>query len=122
MSIFRNGYPQSRLSARTATMFCHSESSLRWYLDLVNRTVYLMLWVFEVLTIVGLVLALTLPIQDYALREFFQWQQHPSPETYKEFLEKQRQERVVRLMIAVPFVVTAALLPGPLMRYRRKFR
>jgi hypothetical protein len=68
--------------------------------DIVNRTVYLILWAFEVLAIVGLVLALTLPIQDYAFREFFQWQQHPSPDTYKAFLEKQRQERTMRLIFA----------------------
>ena len=57
--------------------FAAARFLLRWYLDLVNRTVYLMLWVFEVLAVVGLVLALTVPTQDYALREFLQWQQHP---------------------------------------------
>ena len=85
-----------------------------------SRTRYLMLWVFEVVAIVGLVLALTVPIQDYALREFFEWRQHPSPETYKAFLEKQRQERAVRFMVAVPFGVVAVLLTGPLRKYRRK--
>jgi hypothetical protein len=80
------------LQARTATIFCHIESSLAvvsW--DIVNRALYLMLWVFEVLAIVGLILALTLPIQDYAFREFFQWKHHPSPDTYEAYLEKQRQ-------------------------------
>jgi len=86
----------------------------------VNRALYLLLWGVEVLAIVGLVLALALPIQDYALPEFLQWQQHPSSENYKVFLEKQRQERAVRLIIAVPFGVLAALLIGLLTRYRRK--
>jgi hypothetical protein len=88
----------------------------------VNRALYVLLWVFEILAIIGLVLALALPIQDYALREFFQWQQHPSPETYKAFLEKRRQEHSVRLIIAVPFGVTAVLLTGPLRRHRWKSR
>ena len=85
-----------------------------------NRTLYVVLWVLEVLAIVGFVLAIGLPIQDYALREYFQWQQHPSPETYKAFLEKHRQENSVRLMIAVPFAVAAVVLAGPLRKRNRK--
>jgi hypothetical protein len=88
----------------------------------VNRALYGLLWVLEILAIVVLILVLALPIQDYAVREFLQWQQHPSPETYKAFLEKRRQEHSVRLIIAVPFGVTAVLLTGPLRRYRRKSR
>ena len=87
-----------------------------------NRTLYVVLWVFEVLAIVGMVLAIVLPIQDYALREFIEWQEHPSSETYKAFIEKQRQERAVRFIIAVPFAVTAVLLTGPLKRYCEKVR
>lgn len=86
----------------------------------VNRAWYVTLWVLEILAIVGLVLALTLPIQDYALREFFEWRQQPSPETYKAFLEKQQQEGSVRFMIAVPFLLMAVLLTGPLRKYHRK--
>jgi hypothetical protein len=52
-----------------------------------NRALYFLLWVLEILLIVGLVLALALPIQDYALREFIAWQQHASPATYTAFLE-----------------------------------
>ena len=87
-----------------------------------NRIWYLMLWVFEVVAIVGFALALALPIQHYALKEFFEWQQHPSPESYKAFLEKQCQERSVRFLVAVPFGVTAVLLTGPLRKHRRKSR
>jgi hypothetical protein len=93
-----------------------------WYSGGVNRVWYLMLWVFEVVAVVGLVLALVLPIQDYSLKGYLEWQQHPSPETYKTFLEKQRQERAARLVIAVPFAATAVLLTGPLRRYRLKSR
>ena len=91
-------------------------------LEIVNHALYLTLWVFEVLAIVGLILALALPIEDYAFREFLQWKHHPSPDTYKAFLEKQRQEFTVRLILAVPFGVMAALLSGPLNKYRRKLR
>jgi hypothetical protein len=73
-----------------------------------------MLWVFEILAIVGLVLALTLPIQDYV--QF----QHPSPETSKAFLERQEQARGVRLIIAVPFLATIILLSDQLRKNRRK--
>lgn len=85
-----------------------------------NRILYVVLWVLEALAIVGLVLAVALPIQDYALREYIQWQQHPSPETYKAFLEKHRQENSVRLIIAVPSAVAAVVLAGPLRKRHRK--
>jgi hypothetical protein len=87
-----------------------------------NRILYVVLRVFEVLAIVGVVLALALPTQHYALREYIQWQQHPSPETYKAFLEKHGQETAARLIFAVPFAVTAVLLTGPLKKYRQKLR
>ena len=87
-----------------------------------NRTLYVVLWVFEALMIVGLVLAFALPIQNYALREYIQWQQHPSPETYKAYLETQRLERAMRFVIAAPCGVTAILLTRPLKRYRQKLR
>ena len=88
----------------------------------VNRTLYVVLWVFEILAIIVMVLVMVLPIQDYALREFIEWREHPSPETYKVFIEKQREERAVRFIIAVPFGVTAVLLTGPLKKYRQKLR
>lgn len=88
----------------------------------INRIWYVVLWVFEVLAIAGLVLAFALPIQNHALREYIQWQQHPSPETYKAFLEKHRQENSLRLLIAVPCAVAAGLLAGPLKRHRQKLR
>jgi len=74
-----------------------------------NRSIYVILWIFEVLAIVGLALALMLPVQDYALREFIQWRQHPSSETYQAFLQKRREESTVRLIIALPFGVAAGL-------------
>ena len=85
-----------------------------------NRTWYRLLWTIEVLSIVGLVLALTVPVQDYARKEFFEWWQHPSPDTYKALVEKQHREQAVRFMIAVPFGIMAVLLAGPLRKYRQK--
>ena len=87
-----------------------------------NRTFYRLLWVCEAVAIVGLVLALIVPIQDYALREYIAWRQHPSPETYQALLEKQRQGRAVRVWVAVPFGVAAILLTGPLRRHGRPGR
>jgi len=88
----------------------------------VNRALYLMLWFLEIVAILGLVLAIALPIQDYALREFIAWQQHPSPETYTTYLEKRRQQNAGRLMFAALSAVTATLLARPLRKYRRKLR
>ena len=83
-----------------------------------NRFWYVTCWVFEVLAILGLILALTVPVQDY-LREYIEWHQHPTPEAYQAFLEKQRQERSVRFLIAMPFGIVAVWLSGPLRKYRR---
>jgi hypothetical protein len=88
----------------------------------VNRAFYLVLWLFEALAIVGLALALSLPVQDYALREFIQWRQHPSPETYQAFVQKRRQENALRLIIALSFGVAAGVLAVPLRKYRRNPR
>lgn len=87
-----------------------------------NRTLYVVLWVLEVLMIVGIVVATVLPVQDLALREYIEWQQHPSPETYTAFLEKRRQENSVRVTIALSCGITAGLLAGPLRKHRKKLR
>ncbi len=44
-----------------------------------KRGWYSIFWVLEIVTIAGLALILWLPIQDYALREFKDWQRNPSP-------------------------------------------
>jgi hypothetical protein len=84
----------------------------------VNRFLYVLAWVGEVLALVALVLVLVLPIQDYAIKEFFAWREHPSPETYKAYLEKQQQERGIRMVLAVPCLAVAMLLVGPLRKHR----
>src|SRR2546429_7247300 len=73
-----------------------------------NRALYGLLWVLEILAIVVLILVLALPNPDYAWRQSIEWQQHPSPETYKALLEKKRQGTALRLIFALPFGVTAA--------------
>jgi hypothetical protein len=88
----------------------------------VNRALYGLLWVLEILAIVVLVLVLALPNPDYAMRQAIEWQKHPSPETYKALLEKKRQGIALRLVFALPFGVTAVLLTGPLRKHRRKSR
>ena len=85
-----------------------------------SRVRYVVLWVFEILAIVGLVLALTVPGRDNTLKEYIAWKQHPTSETYKAFLERQRQEQAVGFIVAIPFGIAALFLPGVLRKYRRK--
>ena len=85
-----------------------------------NRTWYRILWVFEAITIVAFAFLLTMPVQDYAMREFKEWQRHPSAETEGAFRDKQREEPLMRLTVAAPFGATALLLTIPLYHLRRK--
>ena len=78
------------------------------------------LWILELLTIAVLALILVLPIQDYALREFKDWQRNPSPQKLKAFQDKRQDEPRLRMTIAVPFIALAVLLAFPLSRYRPK--
>ncbi len=87
-----------------------------------NRPWYRVFWVFEVVAILVVVFVLTVPIQDYALREFNKWYSHPSPETLKAFQEKRQEEFRLRLTIADPFGAAALLLAFPLVRFRSKSR
>lgn len=85
-----------------------------------SRTWYRVFWVFEVLAILVVGFVLTIPIQDYALREFKEWYSHPSPETLKAFQEKRQEEFRLRLTIAAPFGAAALLLAFPLVKFRSK--
>jgi hypothetical protein len=87
-----------------------------------NRALYVMLWVLEIVAIAAIAVVLVLPVQHYALREFIEWREHPSPETYKGFIEKQQQERAMRFIIVVPLGIVAVLLTGPLKKYRQALR
>ena len=84
-----------------------------------KRGLYRALWVAEVIAILLFALALALPIQDYAMREYREYYRHPSPETLKAFREKQQQEFLVRLIVAAPFGAAAVLLPFVLFRRRK---
>jgi hypothetical protein len=85
-----------------------------------NRIWYRVLWVFEIFVVLVVALVLTLPIQDYALREFKEWQRHPSPETMRAFQEKSHEESQIRMITATPFAVAAVLLAFPLVKFRSK--
>jgi len=87
-----------------------------------NRTWYRILWFLELVVILVIALVLILPIQDYALREFREWQLHPSPETLAAFQQKSRQESQLRMIIAAPFAMAAVILAFPLVRLRTKSR
>jgi len=86
----------------------------------VNHTWYRILWLFEAMAVVAVAFLLTVPVQDYAMREFKEWRRHPSAETEAAFRDKRREEPLLRLMIAAPFGATALLLAIPLYRLRRK--
>jgi hypothetical protein len=86
----------------------------------VNHTWYRILWVFEAIAVIAVAFLLTPPIQDFAMREFKEWQRHPSIETEKAFRDKQREEPLVRLMTAAPLAAAALLLAIPLYRLKRK--
>jgi hypothetical protein len=72
------------------------------------------------MAVIAVAFLLTIPLQDYAMREFKEWQRHPSIETERAFRDKQREEPLLRLTIAAPFAATALLLVIPLYRLRRK--
>ncbi len=85
-----------------------------------KRGWYSIFWVLEIVTIAGLALILWLPIQDYALREFKDWQRNPSHQTLKALQDKRQDEVRLRLTAAVPFMALAVLLAFPLFRSRPK--
>jgi hypothetical protein len=86
----------------------------------IRRDWYGIFWILEALTIVAITLILLLPIQDYALREFKDWQRNPSPQTLKAFQDKRQSEVRLRMTVAVPFVALAVLLALPLFRSQPK--
>jgi hypothetical protein len=86
----------------------------------VNHTWYRILWVFEAIAVIAVAFLLTIPIQDYAMREFKEWQRHPSIQTERAFRDKQREEPLLRLTIAAPFTAAALLLAISLYRLKRK--
>jgi ABC-type phosphate transport system permease subunit len=87
-----------------------------------NRTWYRVLWFLELVVILVIALVLILPIQDYALREFKEWQLHPSPETLTAFQQKSHEESQLRMIIAGSLAVAAVILAIPIVRFRSKSR
>jgi hypothetical protein len=83
-----------------------------------KRGWHIIFWVLELLTIIAITFILVVPIQDYALREFKDWQRNPSPQTLKTFQDKRQAELRLRMTIAIPFIALAVLLAFPLFRYR----
>lgn len=77
-------------------------------------------WILELLTIAVLTLILVLPIQDYTLQEFKDWQRNPSPQTLKAFQNKRQDELHLRMTMAIPFIALAVRLGFPLFLSPRK--
>jgi hypothetical protein len=60
---------------------------------------YRVLWFIEIILIAMLFLALTLPIQDYAMREYKEYLRDPSAATRKAFDDKKQDEsRLVEML------------------------
>jgi hypothetical protein len=78
------------------------------------------LWFIEIALIALLFLVLTVPIQDYAMREFKEYLRHPSSETRKAFENKAAEESQLRHKIAIPIAALVLTLAIPL--YRMRFR
>jgi len=85
-----------------------------------SRFWYRTLWGLEIASLIALAFVMTVPVQDYALHEFIEWRKHPSPDTYRAFLEKKRQESGIKLLMAAPFVVSAALIGHRLAKLRKE--
>jgi hypothetical protein len=81
---------------------------------------YRVLWFLEISTIVALFLVLSVPIQDYAMKEYKEYSRHPSPETFKAFQDKKGEEPWVRRRIAIPIAALALGLAIPIFRIRRR--
>lgn len=87
-----------------------------------TRIGYGVLWVFEIFLILFVALLLSIPILDYSLREFKEWDRHPSAETERAFRDKQDEELRLRLLMAAPIAAGAVLLAVVLVRGRRKLK
>jgi hypothetical protein len=46
-----------------------------------KRPLYVMLWILEALAIFALAAIVILPPQNYSMKEYLEWQAHPSPQT-----------------------------------------
>jgi hypothetical protein len=83
-----------------------------------NRAWYRTLWALDIVAILIAALMLVIPIQDYAMRGFKTWYQHPSPQTLKAFQDKQQEEFHIRVTLAASVATTAILLGYALKRLR----
>ena len=87
-----------------------------------NHIWYRILGMVEAVAILVILFALLVPVQDYTLREFKNWVEHPTPETLKAFQDKQREATQFRMTIAASSTTAAILLAFPLLKRRSKTR
>jgi hypothetical protein len=81
---------------------------------------YRVLCIAEITLVVLLFLVLTLPDQDYALREYKEYRRNPSPTTLKAFQDKAQEETSFRLMISIPIGAAVLALAIPIFKIRKK--
>jgi hypothetical protein len=79
---------------------------------------YRVLWFIEFALIALLFLVLVLPIQDYAMRQFKEYMENPSPATRKAFEDKSQEESRLRRDIAIFVAAGVLILAVPIDRNR----
>ena len=85
-----------------------------------NRIWYRVLWFVEITLVLIAIAVATLPIRDYGIREFREWQLHPSPESMTAYQEKLKEESRLRRSTATSLVVAGVLLTIPIVKFRTK--
>jgi hypothetical protein len=74
--------------------------------------------IFDAICFVLAFLAFTVPIQDYALREYRVWLREHSPESWNAFQNKKKEEAEIRTVIGSIFAVTGVGLGLFILRKR----
>lgn len=80
---------------------------------------YRALCFLEIVVVLIFLFVLTVPIQDYAMREFREYMRHPSPQNLQAFRAKKEEEFRLRQEIAIPIAGLAVVLAIPIFRNRR---
>jgi hypothetical protein len=82
--------------------------------------IYRTIWFLEVALVLVFLFILTVPVQDYALREFKEYWRHQSPETLQAFRDKTKEESRLRRTVAIPIAAGALALAIPIFRIRQR--
>ena len=84
-----------------------------------NARTHRVLCLLEFVLIAAFLFVLMVPIQDYAMQEFKQYIDHPSPQSLQAFRDKKEVEVRLREKTAVVIVFIAVVLAVPTFQSRR---